>query len=54
MDNGDDGDRTHNPRLAKAVLSQLSYVPDLRGWVPGRKFPGLGPRPELSGAGSPD
>ena len=26
--NGDDGNRTHNPRLAKAVLSQLSYVPE--------------------------
>ena len=25
--NGDDRDRTGNPRLAKAVLSQLSYVP---------------------------
>lgn len=25
--NGDDRDRTDNPRLAKAVLSQLSYVP---------------------------
>ena len=25
--NGDEGDRTLNPRLAKAVLSQLSYVP---------------------------
>jgi hypothetical protein len=24
---GDDGTRTHNPRLAKAVLCQLSYVP---------------------------
>ena len=24
---GDDGARTHNPRLAKPVLSQLSYVP---------------------------
>ena len=27
-ENGDEGDRTLNPRLAKAVLSQLSYVPD--------------------------
>jgi hypothetical protein len=26
--NGDEGDRTLNPRLAKAVLSQLSYVPE--------------------------
>ena len=26
--NGDEGDRTLNPRLAKPVLSQLSYVPD--------------------------
>ncbi len=25
---GDEGARTPNPRLAKAVLSQLSYVPD--------------------------
>jgi len=24
---GDDGDRTHDPELAKLVLSQLSYVP---------------------------
>ena len=24
---GDDRDRTDNPRLAKAVLSQLSYIP---------------------------
>ena len=27
---GDDRDRTDNPRLAKAVLSQLSYVPGVR------------------------
>ena len=27
---GDEGDRTLNPRLAKPVLSQLSYVPDAR------------------------
>ena len=26
--NGDDRDRTGNPSLAKAVLSQLSYVPE--------------------------
>ena len=26
-ENGDDRDRTDNPRLAKPVLSQLSYVP---------------------------
>ncbi len=26
--NGDEGARTPNPRLAKAVLSQLSYVPE--------------------------
>gem|GEM_PF-4020494 len=25
--NGADGDRTHDPRLAKPVLSQLSYSP---------------------------
>ena len=25
---GDDGDRTHDLRLAKPALSQLSYVPD--------------------------
>jgi hypothetical protein len=36
--NGDDRDRTDNPRLAKAVLSQLSYVPggegkDGRIWI---------------------
>src|ERR671913_1598415 len=28
-DSGDEGNRTPNPRLAKAVLCQLSYVP---GW----------------------
>ncbi len=28
---GDEGDRTLNPRLAKAVLSQLSYVPGFYG-----------------------
>jgi hypothetical protein len=28
---GDEGDRTLNPRLAKPVLSQLSYVPPLVG-----------------------
>lgn len=27
---GDEGNRTPNPRLAKAVLCQLSYVPWLR------------------------
>ena len=27
---GDEGDRTLNPRLAKPVLSQLSYVPKMR------------------------
>ena len=26
---GDEGDRTPNPRLAKPVLSQLSYVPEI-------------------------
>ena len=26
--NGDDEIRTHDPRLARAVLSQLSYVPE--------------------------
>jgi hypothetical protein len=31
---GDEGDRTLNPRLAKAVLSQLSYVPVGRFWMP--------------------
>ncbi len=25
---GDEGNRTPNPRLAKAVLCQLSYVPE--------------------------
>jgi hypothetical protein len=37
--NGDDGDRTHNLRLAKPALSQLSYVPKIskRGKMgPGR------------------
>ena len=28
---GDEGNRTPNPRLAKAVLCQLSYVPGERG-----------------------
>ena len=28
--NGDDEIRTHDPRLARAVLSQLSYVPETR------------------------
>ena len=27
--NGDDEIRTHDPRLARAVLSQLSYVPEI-------------------------
>ena len=27
---GDDGTRTHDPRLAKPVLFQLSYVPSTR------------------------
>ena len=27
-DCGDEGNRTPNPRLAKAVLCQLSYVPE--------------------------
>ena len=31
---GDEGDRTLNPRLAKPVLSQLSYVPGGRGQKP--------------------
>ena len=29
--NGDDEIRTHDPRLARAVLSQLSYVPESIG-----------------------
>ena len=36
---GDEGNRTPNPRLAKAVLCQLSYVPGGReqpGWFSGR------------------
>jgi hypothetical protein len=28
-DGGEDGDRTHDPRLAKPMLSQLSYFPML-------------------------
>ena len=33
-EDGDEGDRTLNPRLAKAVLSQLSYVPEVeRPWT---------------------
>jgi hypothetical protein len=39
---GDEGNRTPNPRLAKAVLCQLSYVPGSAGRYP----PGAG-----SGAG---
>ena len=31
---GDEGTRTPDPRLAKAVLSQLSYIPVLRGSGP--------------------
>ena len=30
---GDEGTRTPDPRLAKAVLSQLSYIPILGGGV---------------------
>jgi len=30
QDGGDEGNRTLNPRLAKAVLCQLSYVPGKR------------------------
>ena len=29
IERGDEGDRTLNPRLAKPVLSQLSYVPGM-------------------------
>ena len=43
---GDEGDRTLNPRLAKAVLSQLSYVPAVcdccsrsSSWRPGLDRP---------------
>jgi hypothetical protein len=39
---GDEGNRTPNPRLAKAVLCQLSYVP---GAVPGQdRDPGFSVR----------
>ena len=31
---GDEGTRTPDPRLAKAVLSQLSYIPIWRGSGP--------------------
>ena len=31
---GDEGNRTPNPCLAKAVLCQLSYVPGQRGFCP--------------------
>ena len=31
---GDEGTRTPDPRLAKAVLSQLSYIPKLGGSGP--------------------
>jgi hypothetical protein len=34
IERGDEGDRTLNPRLAKPVLSQLSYVPVGRGQKP--------------------
>src|SRR5919112_4737270 len=59
---GDEGNRTPNPRLAKAVLCQLSYVPGVGGEPPGgsagggRADPlgaagGLGPEVGLRPAG---
>ena len=46
---GDEGNRTLNPRLAKAVLCQLSYVPGcgVLG-LAGRLAPDLRGRPLLS------
>jgi hypothetical protein len=32
-DGGGERDRTDDPLLAKQVLSQLSYTPELRWWV---------------------
>ncbi len=54
---GDEGNRTPNPRLAKAVLCQLSYVPLLSGDVtrsaravpPGSALGGLVPQIVLAG-----
>ena len=44
LTDGDEGDRTLNPRLAKAVLSQLSYVPGaLKKWA--HEDSNFGPRP---------
>src|SRR4051794_31008946 len=37
---GSEGTRTPNPRLAKAVLCQLSYAPARRGGAGGRPAPG--------------
>lgn len=41
---GDEGNRTPNPRLAKAVLCQLSYVPMSSGAVPARREAGAAER----------
>src|SRR5690554_5793741 len=51
--NGAEGDRTPNPCLAKAVLSQLSYGPGeegiIAGWRVGRQWRGVRRRALYSG-----
>jgi hypothetical protein len=42
-DGGGDGTRTHDPLLAKQVLYQLSYAPDLRGATPALGARAAGP-----------
>jgi hypothetical protein len=46
---GDEGNRTPNPCLAKAVLCQLSYVPGWDTWMGGPLVLRGGPPPRLSG-----
>ena len=45
---GDDGNRTHDPLLAKQVLCQLSYVPG--GWRKTGRKPGPGEASENAAA----
>ncbi len=48
---GDDGARTHDPRLAKPVLFQLSYVPEMiDSTVAAFTFPGFVDVGALSGS----
>jgi hypothetical protein len=44
---GDEGNRTPNPRLAKAVLCQLSYVP---GWANQRELSEVASRHRVASA----